>query len=70
MVKSCCEESYTKIETGLCLVQSILEVCESSTKTKQVQDAVSLINAHANTAWKLRKKCDLTYGKKKLKVVP
>jgi len=60
MVKSCCEESYSKTEKGLCLVQSILEVYESSTETRQAQDDIGVINAHANTAWELRKKCDLT----------
>lgn len=58
------EESYTKIVTELCLVQCISEVYESTTKTRQVQDGRSLINAHTNTAWELREKRDLTQGKK------
>lgn len=37
----------------LCLVQSILEACESSTKIRQVQNYIGLITLHADTAWKL-----------------
>lgn len=50
MVQSRCEESYTKIETELCLVQSILEACESSTEIRQVQNYIGQINMHADTA--------------------
>lgn len=53
-------ESVLQLATVLCLLKFILEVYGSSTKSRMSQDAKSMTNTHANLAWELRKKYDLT----------